>query len=135
MDVATARPYDFVVAGDARTYGDLMTPQGLKEIARYADGIGPSKDSIVPRDAQAHLLPPTSLVGDAHRAGLVWHPCTFRRENNFLPADFRQGNPASPIYLQAPGDFPAELRLFFGLGVDGLFTDNADVAVAVRSTL
>jgi glycerophosphoryl diester phosphodiesterase len=88
-----------------------------------------------PRDAQNKLLPPTSLVGDAHRAGLVVHPYTFRRENNFLPADFRQGNPASHVYLLAPGDFPAELRLFFGLGVDGLFTDNSDVAVAVRSTL
>jgi len=135
MDVPGNKPYDFVVKGDARTYGDLMTPAGLKEIATYANGIGPSKDSIVPRDAQAHLLAPTSLVRDAHRAGLVAHPYTFRRENNFLPADFRQGNPASPIYLQAPGDFPAELRLFFGLGVDGLFTDNSDIAVAVRSTL
>jgi glycerophosphoryl diester phosphodiesterase len=135
LDVATARPYDFVVAGDPRTYRDLMTPDGLKEIATYADGIGPSKDSIVPRDAQNKLLPPTSLVADAHRAGLVVHPYTFRRENNFLPADFRQGNPASPVYLLAPGDFPAELRLFFGLGVDGLFTDNSDIAVAVRSTL
>jgi glycerophosphoryl diester phosphodiesterase len=112
-----------------------MTSRGLEEVATYADGIGPSKDSIVPRDAQGHLLAPTTLVRDAHRAGLVVHPYTFRRENNFLPADFRQGNPASPIYLQAPGDFPAELRLFFGLGVDGLFTDNSDVAVAVRSTL
>jgi glycerophosphoryl diester phosphodiesterase len=71
-------------------------------------------------------------VRDAHRAGLLVHPWTFRRENNFLPADFRQGNPASPFYLLAPGDFPAELRLFFRLGVDGLFSDNPDTAVATR---
>jgi glycerophosphoryl diester phosphodiesterase len=135
LDVETARPYDFVVAGDPRTYADLMTPAGLKEIATYADGIGPNKNSIVPRDAQNKLLPPTSLVGDAHQAGLVVHPYTFRRENNFLPQDFRQGNPASPQYLLSPGDLPAELRLFFGLGVDGVFTDNSDIAVAVRSTL
>jgi glycerophosphoryl diester phosphodiesterase len=125
-------PYDFVVAGDPRTYADLVTPEGLAEIATYADGIGPSKNLIVPRDAAGNLLEPTSLVHDAHRAGLVVHPWTFRRENSFLPNDFRQGNPASPEYLRAPGDLPAELRLFFHLGVDGVFSDNSDVAVATR---
>jgi glycerophosphoryl diester phosphodiesterase len=125
-------PYDFVVAGDPRTYGDLVTPEGLAEIATYADGVGPSKNRIVPRDANGKLLAPTSLVRDAHQAGLVVHPWTFRRENSFLPLDFRQGNPASPFYLLAPGDFPAELRLFFRLGVDGVFSDNPDTAVASR---
>jgi glycerophosphoryl diester phosphodiesterase len=129
---ATGRPYDFVVSGDPRTYADLATPAGLAEIATYADGIGPNKNLIVPRDAQNRLTSPTMLVRDAHRAGLVVHPWTFRRENTFLPEDFRQGNPASPFYLQATGDFPAELRLFYKLGVDGLFSDNPDVAVAVR---
>jgi len=129
---ATGRPYDFVVSGDPRTYADLVTPAGLAEIATYADGIGPNKDLIVPRDSAGNLLEPTSLVRDAHREGLVVHPWTFRRENNFLPLDFRQGNPASPEFLRAPGDLPAELRLFFRLGVDGVFSDNADVAVATR---
>ena len=129
---ATGRPYDFVVAGDPRTYADLATPAGLAEIATYADGIGPNKNLIVPRDPAGNLLDPTSLVSDAHRAGLVVHPWTFRKENNFLPADFRQGNPASPFYLLATGDFPAELRLFFRLGVDGLFSDHPDTAVATR---
>jgi glycerophosphoryl diester phosphodiesterase len=129
---ATGAPYDLVVAGDPRTYADLVTPAGLAEIATYADGIGPSKDLIVPRDSAGNLLEPTSLVRDAHRAGLVVHPWTFRRENNFLPLDFRQGNPASPEFLRAPGDLPAELRLFFRLGVDGVFSDNADTAVATR---
>jgi glycerophosphoryl diester phosphodiesterase len=128
----TGKPYDFVVAGDPRTYADLITPAGLAEIATYADGIGPSKNLIVPRDAQNRLTSPTTLVRDAHRAGLLVHPWTFRRENTFLPEDFRQGNPASPFYLQATGNFPAELRLFYKLGVDGLFSDNPDVAVAVR---
>jgi glycerophosphoryl diester phosphodiesterase len=128
-------PYDLVVAGDPRTYADLVTPQGLAEIATYADGVGPSKNLIVPRDAAGNLLAPTSLVRDAHRAGLVVHPWTFRRENNFLPLDFRQGNPASPEFLRATGDFPAELRLFFRLGVDGLFSDNPDTAVATRHEL
>jgi glycerophosphoryl diester phosphodiesterase len=125
-------PYDLVVAGDPRTYADLITPAGLAEIATYADGLGPSKNLIVPRDAAGNLLEPTSLVRDAHRAGLVVHPWTFRRENNFLPLDFRQGNPASPEFIRAAGDLPAELRLFFRLGVDGVFSDNPDTAVATR---
>jgi glycerophosphoryl diester phosphodiesterase len=129
---ATGKPYDFVVSGDPRTYADLVTPQGLAEIATYADGLGPNKDLIVPRDAAGNLLDPTSLVRDAHRAGLVVHPWTFRKENFFLPVDFRQGDPASPQFPGATGDLPAELRLFFRLGVDGVFSDNPDTAVASR---
>jgi glycerophosphoryl diester phosphodiesterase len=125
-------PYDLVAAGDPRTYADLSTPEGLAEIATYADGIGPSKNQIVPRDPAGSLLEPTSLVADAHRAGLLVHPYTFRNENNFLPANFRQGDPDSPVYLRATGDAPAEYDRFFGLGVDGLFADNPDTAVAAR---
>ena len=132
---ATGKPYDFVVSGDPRTYADLAKPAGLAEIARYADGIGPNKNLIVPRDAANHLLPPTTLVQDAHKAGLVLHPWTFRRENTFLPEDFRQGNATHPLYLAAPGNLPSELELFYKLGVDGLFSDNADTAVAVRKKL
>ena len=130
---ATGAPYDLRAAGDPRTYADLVTPAGLRDIARYADGIGPSKDLIVPRDAEARLQPPTGLVRDAHAAGLVVHPFTFRPENTFLPADFRQGDPASPEYDRTRGDQPAELALFYRLGVDGVFADNPDTAVAVRA--
>jgi glycerophosphoryl diester phosphodiesterase len=132
---AVGKPYDFVVSGDPRTYADLAKPAGLAEIARYADGIGPNKSLIVPRDASNRLLAPTTLVRDAHRAGLVLHPWTLRRENSFLPEDFRQGNPAHPLYLAAPGNLPGELELFYRLGVDGLFSDNPDTAVAARSTV
>jgi glycerophosphoryl diester phosphodiesterase len=129
------KPFDFVLSGDPRTYADLATPAGLREIARYADGAGANKNLIVPRDSANRLLSPTSFIRDAHRAGLVVHPWTFRRENSFLPQDFREGNPGSPMYEAATGDFAAELRLFYRLGVDGVFTDNPDVAVAARTPL
>ena len=67
---AGGRPYDFVVSGDPRTYADMARPAGLAEIARYADGIGANKDLIVPRNAAGALLAPTTLIRDAHRAGL-----------------------------------------------------------------
>src|SRR5262245_34160844 len=132
---AVGKPYDFVAAGDPRTYADLASATGLREISRYADGVGPNKNWIVPRDAANRLLPPTQFVENAHSAGLAVHPWTFRRQNTFLPEDFRQGNPASPLYLIAPGDLPAELGLFYGLGVDGVFTDNPDIGVATRTAL
>jgi glycerophosphoryl diester phosphodiesterase len=79
MEDARLQPYDFVAAGDRRTYGDLMTAKALAEIAAYAHGIGPWKRSIVPQGSDGALLPPTSLVADAHNAGLVVHPYTFGR--------------------------------------------------------
>jgi glycerophosphoryl diester phosphodiesterase len=115
------------------TYDQMVTPQGLADIARYADGIGPDKSRIVRNNfAGQPLGQPTTLIRDAHRVGLVLHPFTFRPENNFLAADFRAGNPASPEFLHARGDQPAELKLYFELGVDGLFADNPDTARAVR---
>ncbi|MGZ6670884.1 MAG: glycerophosphodiester phosphodiesterase [Solirubrobacteraceae bacterium] len=130
---AAGAPADFVASSDSRTYDDLVTPQGLAEISTYADGIGPDKSRIVAGNSAGNPLgQPTTLVRDAHRVGLLLHPFTFRPENNFLAADFRVGNPSSPEYLHARGDQPAELALYYRLGVDGLFADNADTAVAVR---
>jgi glycerophosphoryl diester phosphodiesterase len=129
------RPYDFTAAGDTRTYADLATPAGLHEIASYADGIGANKGLIVPRDAANRLGQPTSLIRDAHRADLIVHAWTFRKENEFLAADHRQGNPVSPFYRAAVGDLAGELELFFGLGLDGVFSDNSDVAVAARDEI
>jgi glycerophosphoryl diester phosphodiesterase len=122
-----AKPYDFVASGDPRTYGDLATRQGLEDVARYSDGAGPPKDYIVPRDASGRSLPPTTFVSDAHKAGLVVHPYTFRNENTFLPAELRSSaNPADY------GNAIAEYEQFYDLGVDGLFSDNSDTAVEAR---
>ncbi|MCA1655171.1 MAG: glycerophosphodiester phosphodiesterase [Pseudonocardiaceae bacterium] len=122
---ATGQPYDFVDSGDPRTYADLVSPAGLRDVAKYAKGLGPEKGQVIPRDAAGFLTTPTTLVRDAHRAGLVVHPYTFRAENTFLPADFRSS--AIPAEY---GDLFAELAAFRATGIDGLFTDNTDVAVA-----
>lgn len=128
----TGKPYDFVVDGDPRTYADMITNKGLREIATYADGIGVNKNLIVPRNEDNELRAPTNLVKRAHRAKLLVHAWTFRNENTFLPEDFREGDPSSPLYLQAYGDAPSEYALFFGTGLDGVFSDNPDTAVASR---
>jgi glycerophosphoryl diester phosphodiesterase len=132
---AQGAPADLVAAHDPRTYDDLVKRAGLKAIARYADGIGPDKSRIIPRTATDTLGAPTTLVRDAHRAGLVVHPFTFRPENTFLPAELREGDPANPAFPRARGDQPAEIRLFLKQGIDGLFADNSDTAVAVRTRM
>jgi glycerophosphoryl diester phosphodiesterase len=127
LDARSARPADVVAAGGTTTYADMATTAGLRAVAAYADGVGPSKDYIVPRDAAGRSLAPTGFVRDAHAAGLLVHPYTFRAENQFLPAELRRGpDPA------AWGDALAEAAQFFALGVDGLFADQPDVAVEAR---
>jgi len=122
---STGAPYDFVASGDKRTYADIVSADGLREVATYADGVGPSKDQIIPVDATGKLGTPTALVRDAHRAGLVVHPYTFRVENNFLPLDFR-----SSAVPTDSGNLFAEIATYRKVGVDGVFSDNADIAVA-----
>ncbi len=117
LGAPTARP-----AGDTRTYAELATPAGLADIATYADGVGPEKGHVIPRRPDGTLGVPTSFVGDAHKAGLLVHPFTFRRENAFLPAEFRSSADGA-----APGDLAGELERFLAAGIDGFFTDNPDV--------
>lgn len=106
------------------TYAAMATPAGLDAVATYADGIGPYKEMIVPRSALGTLGDPTSLVRDAHAAGLKVHPWTFRRENYFLPLADKGGvNPAGH------GDLAAEIRTYLATGIDGLFSDNPREAV------
>jgi glycerophosphoryl diester phosphodiesterase len=109
------------------------TPQPtLGEIDDYADGVGPSKTLIVPRDATGASGEPTSFVDDAHARGLLVHPYTFRNENAFLPLELRRAVEPPNDPLSAYGDAFAEYAQFFALGVDGVFSDNPDTAVEAR---
>ncbi|MGV9355468.1 glycerophosphodiester phosphodiesterase [Streptomyces misionensis] len=128
LSTADSRPWDFVETGDPRTVADLITPKGLREIAGYAQGIGPTLDLVIPRKADGTLAEPSSLVADAHRVGLILHPYTMRNENPFLPAEFRKGG-AADGYGDAFGAFKA----YFETGIDGVFTDNADTGILARA--
>ena len=104
--------------GAAPSYAAMLTPPGLRQIALYAYGIGPDKAQLWRGDA------PTTLVADAHAAGLRVHPWTYRAENAFLPARFRQGDaPATH------GDIAGEIRSALRLGIDGFFTDYPAIGV------
>ena len=120
-------PYDLISKGDKRLYQDWMTPKGLKEISRFANGVGQEKFFVIPKKADGTLGQPTSLVGDAHRLGLKVVPWTFRNENQFMAKDLQKGtNPAD--YGKAIEEQVAYLRT----GLDGLFTDNPDTGVVAR---
>ncbi|WP_328776781.1 glycerophosphodiester phosphodiesterase [Streptomyces goshikiensis] len=124
LSAANTRPWDFEVAKDPRTVADLVKPEGLKWIASFAQGIGPTLDLIVPRDADGRLGTPTTLVEDAHARSLVLHPYTARNENSFLPAEYRKGTDPA-----AYGDAFGAFQRYFELGIDGIFTDNPDTGL------
>ena len=120
------RPYSWTVAGDGRYFDAMLTPAGLAEIKTYADGIGPWKPQVMkltgPTGAFADVTAavPTSLIADAHKAGLFVHVYTFRNEAKYLAGVYK-------------GDPAAELLAFFRAGVDGVFTDFANTAVPTRA--
>ncbi len=125
VDCAGA-PYDQVRAGSGVTYDDLVTRSGMRGIARYADSVGLCKDRMIPRQADGTLATPTDAIANAHRAGLTVTGWTFRRENSFLPAEFRSS--ADPAGI---GDLAGEIGVFLDAGMDDFFTDDPDIGAAV----
>lgn len=124
------QPYDFVVAGDPRTFADLLSDQGLDFVKTYADAIGPWKpylvktvDDGIDRNSDGKLTigdrrvdGSTGVLELAHEKGLLVHTWTFR-------------NDASGYGFADPKQ---EMIYYFDLGVDGLFTDFADTGVEAR---
>jgi glycerophosphoryl diester phosphodiesterase len=111
-------PNDFQRFGDDRTFTDLTAPAGLREISTYAEVLAPHKDLVIPRRSDGALGEPTRLVEQAHRAGLKVQVWTFRAERRFLPTGL---------------DLAAELRAFAATGIDGVFADHPDIAVAMKT--
>ncbi|HEX9811096.1 MAG TPA: glycerophosphodiester phosphodiesterase [Burkholderiales bacterium] len=123
-------PADVVAANGSLTYNDMATAEGLREIASYADGVGPEKyHFIVRRDADGALdaANGTDFVRNAHACGLNVHPYTFRAENHFLPTNLRAGTDPN-----ARGDLVKEIEIFLCAGIDGFFTDQSDIGVSAR---
>jgi glycerophosphoryl diester phosphodiesterase len=113
---ATGGPTDARAADVPATYAEMVTPAGLARIARYANAVGVEKSLVLPIDGAGRRGTPTSLVADAHRAGLALHVWTLRSDEAFLPKAYA-------------GDAAAEWRAFAALGVDGIFGDFPDVGV------
>lgn len=124
---ASGAPFDFVARGDKRTYADLATQEGLREVALYADAVGVEKSMVIPRDRDNALLTPTSLVNHAHSVGLKVHIWTMRAENNFLPKFFASSDDPAAI-----GNLSGEIAAYLTTEIDGFFSDHPDIAVKAR---
>jgi glycerophosphoryl diester phosphodiesterase len=110
--VAAVRPLHF---GDPR--GTVLA-RNFADIKKYADAVGPWKRHIV-RETEPGKLQKTNLVERAHAVGLHVHVYTFRNEPATLFGHYEQ-NPRR------------EYEEFFALGVDGVFSDFPDTALAAR---
>jgi glycerophosphoryl diester phosphodiesterase len=121
----TGQPADFTLARDPRTYLDLMSDAGLREIATYADAIGPHKWMVVRFDATGGV--DTGLARRARAAGLGIHVWTLRAENEFLPDTLRSGGEVA-----ARGDMDKEIHALLDAGITGFFSDFPDLAVRSR---
>ena len=121
IDAPDRQPFDVIATGGARRYADLLTPTGLREVAGYADAIGPDARLVVPLRPDGSFDHPTTLVRDAHAAGLEVHAYTFRPENIFLPRSLWCGD--DPACLNEAGSL-AEIRRYLDAGIDAFFTDD-----------
>ena len=113
--------------GTEEHWPHYTTPDGLAEVATFAHAIGPHKSLVIPTDGEGNLGEPTDLVENAHEAGLLVHPFTFRSENHFLPVNLRSGGDAKDY-----GGFATEYEAFFETGVDGVFSDFSRHAFLAR---
>ena len=120
-----ARPGDVLAANGSLTYGEMVSIRGLRDMAAYADVVAPNTRAIIPLGKDGRLAAPTALVADAHKAGLQVVAWTFRPENSFLAADFR--NDAGPAARNDTGSI-AEIRRYLETGIDGLFSDDSALA-------
>ncbi|MFK7864586.1 MAG: glycerophosphodiester phosphodiesterase [Pseudohongiellaceae bacterium] len=105
-----------MLLGDRESYPWIFEEGGMEKLAERADGVGPSHTMVVSRESTKGNLKVTSLVSDAHSAGLQVHPYTYRRDKGQVPS-----------YAD---DFDDMLNIhLFEADVDGVFTDFTDLAV------
>jgi glycerophosphoryl diester phosphodiesterase len=144
---ADSAPGDWIAANDRRTYADMITPAGLADIAKYADGVGPWKRQFIGVKALAFgadskpadfngdgsvdeddgvTIKNSNLVANAHTAGLFVHPYTFRTDRVYA-RDYAGGGKGNASAVNA------EYRQMWSLGVDGLFSDFSDDAFKSRA--
>lgn len=116
------RPSDVAAAGGSMTFADMITPAGMRAIAAYADVVAPPTRVIIPLDKDQRLMAPTSFVSDAHNSGLLVHIWTFRPENVYLAADFRNGD---GMNARNEAGSVAEIKRYIETGIDGFFSDDS----------
>ncbi|MBD2811083.1 glycerophosphodiester phosphodiesterase [Xenorhabdus sp. Vera] len=96
------------------SYDWMFKPGAMKEVAKYADGIGPDYHMLIASDSTPTNIKLTGMVKEAHASHLAVHPYTIRIDQ--LPKYATNGNQLFDI-------------IFDKANVDGAFTDFPDLAV------
>jgi glycerophosphoryl diester phosphodiesterase len=112
----------------------------LDEVATYADGIGPAKEMLLSERSIAVEEIEFFFVDHAHRLGLFLHPWTFRNDAPNTTYQLYKANFIFPArvdatYFPSTDDPRSELEVYMKLGVDGVFADFPNTAVAVRNNI
>ena len=129
---ATGAPADRVAVEGAAAmrYPAYLSTNELARLATAVDGISVDKDLLLRTDSAGNLIGVTDLVERAHSAGLSIFCWTLRAENKFLARNLRSGSSAGAF-----GDWMTEFQLIMRSGVDGVFTDQPDLALEARRSL
>ena len=140
------RPADQVATrgADARTYASYLTADGMAALALSVDGISFDKHILQAADVSISTVSDSTvsdstvsgspagieLIARAHAAGLTVFCWTLRAENKFLAKSLRHGSSARQF-----GDWMTEFLELMEMGVDGVFTDQPDLAIEARAAL
>ncbi len=127
-------PESVLKANGISQWSEIYSLEGLKRMRNFADGVGPSLDLVLPKIVDGEHIPST-LIEDAHQAGLKVHAWTLRAENMALPEAYRTGSTDQADYAIQRGNIEKLARDLFDVGIDGLFTDNPDLVVKVKNEL
>lgn len=95
-------------------YDWMFKPGAMKQVAEYADGIGPDYHMLIDEKSTKGNIVLTDMVKEAHQNKMTVHPYTVRADQ--LPEYTTDVNQLYDI-------------LYNKAGVDGLFTDFPDKAV------
>jgi glycerophosphoryl diester phosphodiesterase len=125
-------PSDLVAlhGAGARSYADHLTDAGLARLATEVDGVSVNRKQIVVLDRSKKVVGVTDVVERARKAGLLVYCFTLRAENKFLAKNNRSAGDAGDL-----GNWRREFELIMGTGLDGVFADQPDLAIAARASL
>ncbi|MBV1908366.1 MAG: glycerophosphodiester phosphodiesterase [Kangiellaceae bacterium] len=97
-------------------YDWMFEAGGMKEVSKYADGIGPWMPMLVSRDSAPARLTESKLLQSARDNSLLVHPYTVRKEAAQIPPFAKDFNHLLEILLN-------------DLKVDGVFSDHPDLVL------